>query len=65
MNSPTTYQITDSTPMPFGKYRGKPIISVPAKYLLYLYDNHCSHDGVRKYIIDNLDVLKKEAGQGR
>lgn len=48
--------------MPFGKYMGKPMIDVPAKYLLWLFDNGCSHDGVRKYITDNLDVLRKEAG---
>lgn len=48
--------------MPFGKYVGKPMINVPAKYLLWLFDNGCSHDGVRKYITANLDVLRKEAG---
>lgn len=46
--------------MPFGKYRGKKMIEVPAHYLLWLYNEGCDHDGVRKYIIDNLDGLNKE-----
>lgn len=59
------YQITDNTPMPFGKYSGKPMVDVPAKYLLWLFDNGCSHDGVKKYINDNLDCLRKEAGYSK
>lgn len=62
----TTQQlINDNTPMPFGKYAGKPMIGVPAKYLLWLYNEGCNHDGVRKYLIDNLEALKKEAGESR
>jgi uncharacterized protein (DUF3820 family) len=57
--------ITDNTPMPFGKYIGKPMVSVPAHYLLWLFNEGCSHEGVRKYIIENLDGLKKEAGVKR
>jgi uncharacterized protein (DUF3820 family) len=62
MNSQPTVEITDATPMPFGKYRGKPLIQIPAKYLLWLHDNGCDHPGVKKYILNNLDGLKKEAG---
>ncbi len=54
--------ITDNTPMPFGKFMGKPMIEVPAKYLLWLYNEGCNHDGVRQYLINNLDALRKEAG---
>lgn len=57
-----TIEITDSTPMPFGKFRGKAMVDVPAKYLLWLFNEGCDHEGVRKYINENLDVLKKEAG---
>jgi uncharacterized protein (DUF3820 family) len=60
-----TKPLTDSIPMPFGKYAGKPMIDVPAKYLLWLFNEGCSHDGVRKYLLDNLDALKKEAGEKR
>lgn len=62
MNKTPADEIMDSTPMPFGKYRGKAMIEVPAKYLLWLHDNHCDHDAVRKYINDNLQALRKEAG---
>lgn len=48
--------------MPFGKYQGKAMINVPAKYLLWLFNNGCDHIGVKQYINDNLEVLKKEAG---
>jgi uncharacterized protein (DUF3820 family) len=61
MNSQQT-ELTDSSPMPFGKYRGKPMIDVPAHYLLYLFNDGCNHPDVKKYILDNLEALKKEAG---
>jgi uncharacterized protein (DUF3820 family) len=59
----TTTEFTDYTPMPFGKYRGKALIDVPAHYLLYLYDEGCDHEALIKYITDNLAGLKKEAGR--
>ncbi|MBS1988736.1 DUF3820 family protein [Candidatus Dependentiae bacterium] len=58
-------QITDNTPMPFGRHIGKPMIEVPAKYLLWLLNEGCTHQGVREYIVYNLDILKKEAGENR
>jgi uncharacterized protein (DUF3820 family) len=61
--APLTTEITDATPIPFGKYKGKAMINVPAIYLLWLHDNGCSHDGVRKYINNNLQALRKEAGR--
>lgn len=48
--------------MPFGKHRGKPMVNVPAPYLLWLYNSGCDHEQVRKYIAENLDSLNKEAG---
>lgn len=48
--------------MPFGKYQGKAMANVPAKYLLYLYNDGCSHQEVKAYIISNLRLLEKEAG---
>ena len=56
------HEITDNTPMPFGKHKGKAMVNIPAQYLLWLYNEGCSHTGVKKYIIDNLDGLRKEAG---
>jgi len=55
-------EITDNTPMPFGKHKGKAMANIPAQYLLWLYNEGCSHLGVKKYIISNLEGLKKEAG---
>lgn len=51
-----TAQVTDATLMPFGKYRGKPLRKVPAKYLLWLFG--CTHAGVKQYILDNFKYLK-------
>lgn len=47
--------------MPFGKYQGKAMANVPAQYLIWLYNQGCNHPGVKKYILDNLEILKKEA----
>lgn len=54
--------LTDNSLMPFGKFKGKTMINVPAKYLLWLYNEGCSDEGVKNYIISNLEILKKEAG---
>ena len=52
--------LNDESPMPWGKYKGDKMENVPASYLLWLYKNQkCSID-VKEYIVDNLDVLKKE-----
>lgn len=52
--------------MPFGKFMGTPMINVPAKYLLALYDLGCDKGRnaaeVKKYITNNLAGLRKEAG---
>jgi uncharacterized protein (DUF3820 family) len=55
-------ELTDNSPMPFGKFRGKAMIEVPALYLLWLYNKGCDHTEVKKYIQDNLDALNKEVG---
>jgi uncharacterized protein (DUF3820 family) len=66
MSHPTMiFPFTDSTPIPFGKYKGKAMINVPAQYLLWLYNKGCYHEGVKKYIQDNLDSLNKEIGNRR
>lgn len=52
--------LTDHSVMPFGKYKGKAMVQVPADYLIWLYDyNKCS-GAVKQYIADNLQVLKGE-----
>ena len=56
-------EITDNSIMPFGKFKGKSMVNIPAYYFLWLHDNGCSHAGIKKYILDNLEGLKKEAGK--
>lgn len=56
-------QLTDESKMPFGKYKDKRMIDVPAPYLLWLFNEGCDHEGVRQYIHNNLQVLKAEAGR--
>jgi len=51
---------TDTTLMPFGKYKGKTMANVPAAYLMFLYKEGVTHPGVKQYINDNLDVLQQE-----
>lgn len=55
--------LTDESPMPFGKHKGEKMANVPAEYLLWCYENEkCSSD-VSKYIKENYDVLKEEVKQ--
>lgn len=53
-------ELTDESLMPFGQYKGTRMIDVPASYLIFLYDEGKCNKAVRDYIIDNLDVLRKE-----
>lgn len=55
--------LTDSDPMPYGQHKGKRMIDVPAKDLLWLYHNNRCNFQVERYVLDNMDVLKKEAGE--
>lgn len=50
----------DSTPMPFGKYKGTPLIAVPADYLLWLHKEKCSDMFLMAYIEDNMQALMLE-----
>lgn len=59
--------LTDESPMPFGKHRGKAMANVPAKYLLWLWDQNQGQKpfgedskSVQLYISQNLDALKLE-----
>ena len=60
-------ELSDMDPMPFGKYKGKPMQDVPASYLHWLWtngkqaDRHCP---VAHYIRLNLGVLEKEHPDG-
>lgn len=50
----------DDSKMPYGKYSGQRMIDVPASYLLWLYDNNKCSGEVKKYIQENIDVLRSE-----
>lgn len=59
--------MSDTDPMPFGKYKGKPMSDVPAHYLHWLWTNGKEHDTVcpvADYIRENLTVLKDEYTDG-
>lgn len=63
-------ELTDGSPMPFGKHRNKKMKDVPASWLHWFWMQ--THDGcdhvygvaVRRYIRANLSALKKEHPDG-
>ena len=63
-------KLTDESPMPFGKHKGKDMDEVPAGYLLWLYDELQGDSkpvakALMDYIEDNRDVLEKEVKEHR
>jgi uncharacterized protein (DUF3820 family) len=56
-------ELTDHSLMPFGKYKNKKMMEVPAKYLLWLFEKGCSDFAVKTYIHNNLQGLKQEAAK--
>lgn len=52
--------LADESLMPWGQYEGEKMANVPARYLMWLYDNDKCDKQVKDYIIDNMDVLKEE-----
>ena len=52
--------ITDNTPMPFGRHKGTPVGSVPAVYLLYLYDKGWLKDNLKQYVLTHMAELQEE-----
>lgn len=65
-NKPTK-PLEDTDLMPSGKYSANGsegatrMIDVPAKYLLYVYDNNMCSNKVREYIEKNLEVIREQA----
>lgn len=55
-------KLTDTSEMPFGKFKGKLMQDVPVDYLHYLWHKGMKNEdtSVANYIRDNLDVLKSE-----
>jgi hypothetical protein len=65
--------LTDKDIIPSGKYKkggleggetGVKMEDVPAKYLIYIYDNFMCDDRVRAYIDSNIDVIREQAKRG-
>lgn len=57
----------DTDPMPFGKFKGKPMQDVPSGYLCWLWNNGKKDDmqcPVACYIRENLSALKMEHEDG-
>lgn len=56
--------MNDNDLMPFGAHKGTKMANVPAKTLLWYYNNFRSWGleqlGVKKYIEENLDVLQSQ-----
>jgi uncharacterized protein (DUF3820 family) len=50
----------DNSIMPFGEHKGKKMANVPEDYLLWLYDKGKAFGEVKRYIEDNLHVLKSQ-----
>jgi uncharacterized protein (DUF3820 family) len=53
-------ELTAQSPMPFGKHQGEKLANVPARYLIYIYENFKLHDNLKAYIKKNKDVLEAE-----
>lgn len=53
-------EITDESKMGFGIYKDYPLVSVPASYLLFLFDSERA-GRYKDYIKKNKDVLIKQA----
>lgn len=64
---PNDRALTDTSKMPFGKYRGEEMQNVPASYLHWLWSNGKSGDKlcpVANYIRENLSALEQEYKDG-
>lgn len=50
---------TGETIMFYGKYKGKPLNSIPPDYFVWLYENTKTSGSLKKYIQDNLTIFKQ------
>ncbi len=49
---------TDGTKMKFGKHQNKPLVEVPASYLIWW---HNENRALMNYVIENMEALEEEA----
>lgn len=52
--------LEDTSPMPFGKFKGTPMQDVPASYLRWLKEQGCHNTEVANYIHNSWDAIKME-----
>jgi uncharacterized protein (DUF3820 family) len=50
----------DYSRMPFGKYKNEKMANVPASYLLWLHKEGKCFGELKRYIEENMPVLKEE-----
>lgn len=50
--------ITDTSIMPFGKYKGKALKDAPDGYLLWLYDHKKLKGELKEYVEERIPVLR-------
>ena len=56
--------LEDNSPMPWGVHKDTLMANVPAKYLIWLNESgKLRYPRVKNYIIENLDLLNKEASE--
>jgi hypothetical protein len=53
--------LTKDSNMPYGAHKGLKMKDVPAKYLVWLYDNNKCNADVKAYIATNLSALRAAA----
>ena len=59
-NQKRTPALTDLDPMPFGKFKGKPMQDVPASYLVWLHGEGCKNIPVANYIFNSWDAIQMD-----
>jgi hypothetical protein len=52
--------ITDESLMPYGTHKGTAMANVPAAYLIWMYDNNKLIPPLKRYVKDNMEVLRQE-----
>lgn len=57
---PIQEELTDESIITFGTHKGKKLANVPARYLIFLYEQGKLPDNLKSYIIDNWALLKKQ-----
>lgn len=60
-------RFADDSPMPFGKFKGKPLKDVPASYLIWLHGEMLDNDdkvALFRYLEANKTALEQEVESG-